>query len=98
LIVDDEESILKALKRTLQNDNYRILISTSADEAFNILHESKVDMVISDHLMPEISGLEFIKKIRLLYPGIIRIILTGHADMDIAISAINDGEIYKFIT
>jgi len=55
-------------------------------------------MVISDHLMPEISGLEFIKKIRTLYPGIIRIILTGHADTSIAISAINDGEIYKFIT
>ena len=57
-----------------------------------------VDVVISDHLMPSMDGLTFLKMIKNLYPDTIRIILTGHADLQMAIEAINEGQVFRFLT
>lgn len=97
LVVDDEENIRHALARALHKENYRILQAGDPDEALGILRQSRVDLVISDYMMPGMTGLEFIKRIRALYPGIVRIMLTGHAETDMVIAAINEGEIYRFL-
>ena len=98
LIVDDEEGIRNALQRSLRKEKYRILQAGDPEEAFAVLRESRVDLIVSDHMMPKMSGLDFIKRVRLQYPGIVRIMLTGHAATDMVIDAINQGEVYRFLT
>lgn len=60
--------------------------------------ERRPDVIVSDHLMPEMTGLEFLKRCRLLYPDIGRVILTGQAEMTMVISAINEGAVLRFLT
>lgn len=98
LIVDDEENILSALQRTLRRENYSLLIAAEPAQALDILRQSQVDVVVSDHLMPNMSGLDFLKEVRALYPDVVRIMLTGHAQMSTAMEAINEGEIFRFLT
>jgi DNA-binding NtrC family response regulator len=98
LIVEDEEDARHLLEQTLATEGYRVLSATNPAEAFEIMQKARVDVIISDHVMPGMSGLEFIKKAREMFPGIIRIILTGRADAGMAISAINEGEVYRIIT
>lgn len=97
LVVDDEVGVLAALKRTLRKENYDVEIDHDAKQALERLKKEKFDMVISDHLMPEMTGLEFMKLVRLRHPDAMRIMLTGHADMQTVIGAINQGEIYRFL-
>lgn len=97
LVVDDEETIRNILKRSLEREKYRVLTASEPAEAFDVLRVSRVDLVISDYMMPNMTGLEFIKKVRAMYPGIMRIMLTAHAGVDWIVSAINDGEIYRFL-
>ena len=98
LVVDDEVAVRNALVRTLRKEPWRVLVAASAREGLSILGETKVDLVISDHRMPEMTGLDFLKRVRAEYPDTVRIMLTGQADMDTVIAAINEGEIYRFIT
>lgn len=98
LLVDDEENILHALYRTLRKEPYEIEIANSAKEAAEKFYEKPFDIVISDYKMPGVNGLEFLKWVRENFPDTIRIVLTGQADMDVAIEAINEGEIYRFFT
>ncbi|MCP4178585.1 MAG: response regulator [bacterium] len=96
LCVDDEPVILNSLKRLLRKENYDILTAKSGKEALTLLEEHSIDLVISDHRMPEMTGVDLLKKVKELYPGTIRIILSGYADFENVVEAINDGEIYKF--
>lgn len=98
LTVDDEPAVLNALHRALRSEGYRLLRATSGDEALEVLARDNVDMVISDHLMPGMSGLDLLRRVRLLYPRVMRVVVTGHATVDMAIQAINLGEIYRFLT
>lgn len=98
LLVDDEENVLSALQRTLRRENYTLLTAGEPAEAFAILQQTQVDVVVSDHLMPNMSGLDFLKEVRALHPEVVRIILTGHAEVSTAMEAINEGEIYRFLT
>jgi DNA-binding NtrC family response regulator len=99
LIVDDEENVLSALRRSLRREqDYHLSFASQPKEALAKLAEAPVDLVLSDHLMPNMTGLEFLKLVRDRYPDCMRIMLTGHADMQTAISAINQGEIYRFLT
>lgn len=98
LIVDDEPNVISALTRVFIDEPYRIYSANSALEAMEILKEYSVKVVISDEKMPEISGLEFLSMVREQFPYIIRIILTGYASIEAAIKAINEGEIYRFLT
>lgn len=98
LIVDDEENILSALQRALRRENYTLLTAAEPAEALGILKQNQVDVVMSDHLMPNMSGLDFLKEVRALYPDVVRIMLTGHAQMSTAMEAINEGEIFRFLT
>lgn len=98
LIVDDEENVRNALRRSLRREGYELFFAAEPNEALQKLSETPVDLVLSDHLMPNMTGLELLTRVRDLYPDCIRMILTGHADMQTAISAINHGEIYRFLT
>ncbi len=98
LFVDDEENVLNALRRIFLEENYEILTATSAKEALAILESAKVHLVISDHRMPGITGAELLREIKERWPQTIRIMLTGHADIQAIMGAVNEGAVYKFIT
>ena len=98
LIVDDEPTIRSVMVDTFSREHYDVFGAESASEALDLLEREPVDVVISDELMPGMSGSEFLVLVRKKYPDTIRIILTGHASVDAAIRAINEGEIYRFFT
>jgi len=97
LIVDDEKMILNAIKRTLRSENYTTLTAQSGDEGLMLLENHDVELVVSDYNMPGMSGLDFLKRVKKDYPHILTIMLTGHAEIEIAINAINEAGVYKFI-
>lgn len=98
LLIDDEENILRALKRTLRKDNYNILTCTNAQQAFELLALNNVHVIISDQRMPGMTGTEFLKKVKDIYPNTIRMVLSGFTDLNSVTDAINQGAIYKYLT
>ncbi len=97
LLIDDEVNVLRALQRLFEGEDCIILTAENAAEGLKILEQAPVDLIISDHRMPGMSGLEFFEKTLPQYPDVIRIILTGQAELEMAIKAINNGCVYKFI-
>ncbi len=98
LIVDDEPGVLEGIRLALWKSDYALLSANGPSEALELLQHEKVDVIVSDHLMPGMTGLEFLKLARDRQPNCVRIMLTGHADMETAIKAINQGELYRFLT
>jgi DNA-binding NtrC family response regulator len=98
LVVDDQQSILDMLKIFLLRESFQVLCSLSGEEGLKILSRQPVDVIVSDEKMPGMSGTEFLAIAKEKYPDTIRIILTGHANLDSAIRAINEGEVYRFFT
>jgi diguanylate cyclase (GGDEF)-like protein/PAS domain S-box-containing protein len=98
LLLDDEPHVLASLKRMLRADGYTILTAQSARAAFDLLALHPVQVIISDQRMPEMNGTEFLRRVKQLYPDTVRIILSGYAELEMVISAINTGEIYRFFT
>ena len=98
LLVDDEENILNSLKRTLRKEQYRIITAQSGMEGLSVIDREKISLVLSDHRMPGMEGVEFLNEVRQKSPETIRMMLTGYADMQSVMNAINHGEVYRFIT
>lgn len=98
LLVDDEPNVLSALKRLLRRDGYQILTSTSAREGLDLLATNAIQVIISDQRMPEMSGTEFLSRVRQLHPHTVRLVLSGYTDLNTVTEAINEGAIYKFLT
>ena len=97
LFVDDEESILSLVKRTLRKEDYSVLLAKNAHEALAILKDNKVHVVISDQRMPEVSGTELLKQVKHLYPDTVRAIMSGYTSISAVVDSINEGEVYRFI-
>ncbi|MBC7964132.1 MAG: EAL domain-containing protein, partial [Steroidobacteraceae bacterium] len=97
LVVDDEKNVGLALHRMLVLEGYRVLLADSAAEGFELLANNRVSVIISDQRMPVMIGTEFLSRVKELYPDTVRIILTGHADLNSITDAINRGAIYKFL-
>lgn len=98
VLVDDEEMVLTSLRSILQLETeYDVSTFTSANEALGFIGGNEVDLVISDYLMPEMDGISFLGKVRDIKPEIPRIILTGYADKENAIKAINEVGLYQYI-
>lgn len=97
LFVDDEPNILKALKRGFRQENYITHIAKDGETALAILKKEQIQLIISDFKMPGMNGAELLKRVKNLYPDIIRIMLTGEADTNAVMGAINEGAVYKFI-
>jgi DNA-binding NtrC family response regulator len=98
LLVDDDPHLLAALRRALRAEPYELLIAESPGAALWLLATRPVDVLVADQRMPGMSGTEFLAKVRAEYPHVISIMLTGHADLVTAMSAINSGEVYRFFT
>ena len=96
LLVDDEQSVISALKRALMEDPYDIFTANSGTEGLHILKSNRIKLVISDENMPGMTGTEFLTTVKNLFPSTIRIMLTGHANIQSAMNAVNNGEIYRF--
>lgn len=97
LIIDDELKVINALKRIFDKKKYEILFTTKPEDAINIL-TNDIDIIICDHSMPNISGIEVLQYAKKVIPNTIRILITGYSDLNIAISAINEGNIYYFLS
>ena len=98
LMVDDEVNIVNSLKRQFRSNGYRILTATSAKEGLEILANHAVGVIISDQRMPEMTGVEFFRCVKELYPATVRIVLSGYSDFQSITDAINQGAIYKFLS
>jgi ActR/RegA family two-component response regulator len=98
LLVDDEENVLRALSRVLRRDGYTIHTATSAAEGLQILATQRIQVIVSDQRMPGTSGVEFLSRVKEMYPDTVRIILSGYTDLATVTDAINRGAIYKFLT
>src|SRR3972149_3070173 len=98
LIVDDEENILKSLERLMEDKGYRMFFADNGLKGLEIIRREDIHLVISDHKMPGMNGIKFLYEVKKISPDTIRIMLTGFADVNIAIQAINEGGVYRFIT
>ncbi|MCZ4304323.1 response regulator [Zoogloeaceae bacterium G21618-S1] len=97
LFVDDEPNILNALKRLFRPTGLRVLTAPGGQEGLNLLDAETVDVVVSDMRMPQMDGAAFLKAVRERHPGVERILLTGFADMESTVSAVNDGGISRYL-
>ena len=98
VLVDDEEMVLTSLSSFLMLETeYIVKTFLSPGEALGFIEGNRVDMVISDYLMPEMDGISFLAKVREIKPQIPRIMLTGYADQENAIKAINDIGLFQYI-
>ncbi len=97
LFVDDEKDILKSLLRLFMDEPYEMVTFDTPFDALDEMETTEFAAVISDQRMPQMEGTEFLQKVREKWPDTVRIILTGYADLDAAVDAINKGNVYSFI-
>ena len=98
LLVDDEPEILESLRRTLRDEGYELLATTSCREAIELLDQRPIDIVVTDVRMPEMSGVELVTHVRRAHPSVMRILLTGFATLESAIAAINEGAVRRYLS
>ncbi len=97
LIVDDEQQILDLLVRTLGKD-HRVLTASNGEAALILLEKDDVDLILTDQRMPDMSGVEFLAHAQAIRPNAMRLVLTGYADLDDIIAAVNRGHIYGYVS
>ncbi|TBW49239.1 response regulator [Marinobacter halodurans] len=96
-LVDDEPMILKSLTRLFRKTDWRILPFDDPQQALDKLQDESVDLVISDYRMPQMNGVEFLKRFKDTHPDALRLVLSGQADMDGVLEAVNESEVYRFL-
>ena len=96
LVVDNEQGVCDSVHDLLRRE-FRVLKAKSATEGMKLLKENEVHIIMTDQRMPQLTGVEFLNKIRLGHPQAVRMLFTGYADIDAIIAAINHGHIYKFL-
>ncbi len=98
LIVDDEELVLEGLQRALHGTAYEVSTAIGAWAGVDALRRGHPDIVVVDQCMPGMTGLDLLEVVRELRPQAIRILLSGRADLETAMSALNQGEVFPFLT
>jgi CheY-like chemotaxis protein len=98
LLVDDEQNVIAAMRRLLRREGYELFSANSASTALALLEATPVQLIISDYRMPGTTGIELLREVRKRWPATLRIILSGYSDVGTIITAVNEGEIYKFLT
>lgn len=106
LFVDDEENILNSIKRAVFaeeftaefTERFSVLFATSGAEALHLMEKNEVSVIVTDMMMPDMDGLALLKEAKRLYPMTIRIVLSGHTQLAQVLAAINQGDIFRFIT
>ncbi len=97
LLVDDEPNLTSALVRSLDRSQFDIYTADSAQQGLMILAGNDIDVVVSDERMPGMTGSQFLSEVRKKWPNTIRMILSGQADLEAAVRAINEGEVFRFL-
>jgi len=97
LCVDDEKSILSSLRRVFLDEPWDLEFAGSGPEGLARIEEHGADVVLSDYRMPGMNGVEFLKKVKEIHPDCARVVLSGYADVATILSALNEGEIYRFV-
>ena len=97
MIVDDEPANLRLLERLFRND-YEVISAESGTAALRLLEQHDVALIITDQRMPDMTGIEVLKRTASLRPNMVRIILTGYTDIETLVEAINTGYVYKYVT
>lgn len=96
LFVDDEPNILTALQRLFRKEDFRVFTAASGEAGLELLRASPVPVVISDYRMPVMNGVAFLAQVKQLLPDSVRVILSGFADAQVIVDAINKGEVFRF--
>lgn len=96
LFVDDEPNVLKALKRLFRSAEYQVYTADGGEAGLEILQQQPIDLIISDMRMPQMNGAEFLTRAAEQWPETVRILLTGYADIESTIEAVNKGKIYSY--
>ncbi len=97
LFVDDERQNLVSFKATFR-EKFEVFIAASGPEAIELLEKNSVHIIVTDQRMPEMTGIEFLQSIMDKYPDPVRILLTGYADINAVIEAVNKGKIYYYLS
>lgn len=98
LVVDDEPNVLSALQRSLRGRGYQVTTALGGEIALAMLEELQPHAIISDMRMPGMNGAEFLKASHTHSPDAVRVLLTGYADINSALQAVNEGEIFRYLT
>lgn len=96
LFIDDEQKVLSSMKAMFRR-KFHVLTANSGSQALQLLENESVDVVISDQRMPEMTGVEVLSKIKSQHPSIIRILLTGYADLEAVEASINECEVFRYL-
>ena len=97
LLVDDEPGVLNALRRVFRQERYEVVTCDSPTQALELLQQQDFQLMISDYMMPGMTGGELLRQARNIRPDTMRIMLTGHADVNAVVGAVKTGAVYKFI-
>lgn len=97
LFVDDETSILSSLNRLFRKIGWNIKLAESGEEALSMINEWQPDVVVSDMRMPGINGATLLTEVEKKYPGTVKILLTGYADLESTVAAINEAHIFSYV-
>ncbi|MGI8655031.1 MAG: response regulator [Pyrinomonadaceae bacterium] len=97
MIVDDEPANLHVLERLFRHD-YQVLTAESGADALTLLEQHDVALIMTDQRMPEMSGIDLLKRTATVRPHMVRMILTGYTDMEALVEAINSNVVYKYVT
>lgn len=98
LVVDDDQDLLDGLSRAMRRSDFRILMASGPEEALAVLGRERVDVIVTDLQMPNMDGLELLDRARDMHPDAVRIVVTGHPTAESAISAINEEEVFRYLT
>ena len=98
MLVDDEENILNSLRRLLRGQPYDLVMAHSGDEALQLFEAQPIDLVVSDARMPGMDGATLLAEIHKRDPGCMSVLLTVYADINTIITAINEGQIYRYLS
>jgi two-component system response regulator HupR/HoxA len=98
LFVDDEARLLRSIERGLLDEPYTLLFAENGEDALKLLETNEVHVIVTDMRMPGMSGLDLLKIVKEKYPHIVRIVLSGYTQVTTLLTAINQGEIFRFIT
>lgn len=98
LCVDDETAILNSLRRVFLDEPWETLFAPGGEQGLHLVVSREVDLVLADFRMPGMDGVQFLSRVRALRPECLRVVLSGYADINLIVAALNDGQIYKFLS
>ena len=97
LFVDDEQRVLNSM-RIMFRRQFELFLASHGAEALDIVRDKDIDVIVADHRMPKMTGVEVLSKVRAMSPRTVRILLTGYADLDAVEGSINESEVFRFLT